>query len=419
MHALYLYLALASGFFHGGGEGPKHPQDGPDADVRIHVEADRVRFFIMLNLAFVDEIVDIAREDESALHPAEYNWYRKGLYDYFHDTNRVVIDGLEVTPVESGFEALPADLSMLPLFPRMGRRALAKVQLVLDYPVKMAPKQVKIFWGSFPPDRAIGDDTFMPSVTIRAQIFAEGIASDITFTEEEPENVWHNSGRTATDLFLAIPEAPVPQVFSFPLLAVAIGALSFTFLLRALRRRRPRMLALSVIALIGAIFTRDYWVVELDLLGSSAQLLSPAQAEAVFLPLHSNIYRAFDYTAESDIYDALAQSVDGPLLDNLYNQVYRGLIMQDQGGAVSRVSAVRPIQTDIESVGVIPEDGRNGFDVRIRWQVDGRVTHWGHSHERTNEYLARYTVVQTDDGWRIGGSQMLEQQRVSATPEGG
>ncbi|NQU48558.1 MAG: hypothetical protein HQ519_07915, partial [Planctomycetes bacterium] len=45
--------------------------------------------------------------------------------------------------------------------------------------------------------------------------------------------------------------------------------------------------------------------------------------------------------------------------------------------------------------------------------------HWGHGHERTNEYLARYTVVQTDAGWRIGGSQIQEQLRVSATPEGG
>jgi len=28
-------------------------------------------------------------------------------------------------------------------------------------------------------------------------------------------------------------------------------------------------------------------------------------------------------------------------------------------------------------------------------------------------------VLQTDQGWRIGGSQVQEQLRVSATPEGG
>ena len=153
--------------------------------------------------------------------------------------------------------------------------------------------------------------------------------------------------------------------------------------------------------------------------GGNQDLPSSSEAEQIFLPLHANIYRAFDYTAESDIYDALAQSVDGPLLDTLYNQVYRGLIMQEEGGAVSRVMAVRPVELAVESIGILPDDGRPGFDVLARWQVDGKVTHWGHSHERTNEYQARYTVLQTDQGWRIGGSQVQEQLRVSATPEGG
>ena len=134
--------------------------------------------------------------------------------------------------------------------------------------------------------------------------------------------------------------------------------------------------------------------------------------------MHANVYRAFDYTAESDIYDALARSVDGSMLDELYEQVYRGLIQQEQGGAVSRVQEVRPLDLEVVAIGELPDDGRLGFLVDARWQVDGRVTHWGHSHDRTNEYRARYAVVQTDAGWRIGGSQILESLTVSATPEG-
>ncbi len=51
-----------------------------------------------------------------------------------------------------------------------------------------------------------------------------------------------------------------------------------------------------------------------------------------------------------------------------------------------------------------------------RWRVKGAVFHWGHSHTRTNEYRARYTVRGTEHGWRISASQVLEQQRIESAP---
>ena len=47
-----------------------------------------------------------------------------------------------------------------------------------------------------------------------------------------------------------------------------------------------------------------------------------------------------------------------------------------------------------------------------RWQVKGVVRHWNHAHRRTNEYRARYTVVQAEEGWRIADHEVLEQRRV-------
>jgi hypothetical protein len=48
--------------------------------------------------------------------------------------------------------------------------------------------------------------------------------------------------------------------------------------------------------------------------------------------------------------------------------------------------------------------------------VTGAVFHWGHSHTRTNEYKARYTVIGTDEGWRISASRVLEQSRIDGVP---
>ncbi len=394
-----------------------HPQDGPDADVNIHVEATRVRFFITLNLAYIDETVDLYREDDSSLHPAEFASYRAGLLDFFHDTNRVVIDGVEVAPVDAGFRSEPADLSFLPLFPNMGERALAKVQLILDYPVKSPPNAVQMYWGSYPPDIAIGDETFMPTVTVRSQLFSNGIQQEVVFTEEEPEYTWHNTGETAADYFMAVPEPMAAEGWPMPLFSLVLLVTGGGTALWMNRRKRHVIAIVTSTSVVAvAWLSRGIGVMEI---GTATKLPDAAAAEQIFLPLHANIYRAFDYTVESDIYDALAQSVDGPLLDTLYNQVYRGLIMQEEGGAVSRVTAVRPMDIAVESIGILPDDGRAGFDVLARWQVDGKVSHWGHSHERTNEYQARYTVLQTEQGWRIGGSQVQEQKRVSATPEGG
>ena len=50
--------------------------------------------------------------------------------------------------------------------------------------------------------------------------------------------------------------------------------------------------------------------------------------------------------------------------------------------------------------------------VNARWQVEGVVYHWGHSHSRLNEYRARYTVASVSQGWRIVGVEPLEQRRV-------
>lgn len=413
---LLLFLALGADVApHGAGE-RRHPSDGPDADVRIQVEPERVRFFVMLNLAFVDEIVDVAREADDDLHPVEAPWVREALLEHLLATNEVEINGTVIEPVDAGFELLEPELTLLPLFPRMGKKALVKVQLVLDYPVEEAPKRVRMVWGSYPPDLAVGSPGFMPTVTIRAQLYSGGLVSPVEFTEDEPEFTWHATGKTAADLMLPVPQAVAPEYLQYPLLASVLGLAALIVVLRG--RLSGPSLAQGLAMGLVAFLVRDVGRVQLPFEVGGASLPSMAEAEEIFLPLHANVYRAFDYTSESDIYDALAHSVDGVMLDELYEQVYRGLIQEEQGGAVSRVQEVRPLEVEVGAIGQIPGDGRLGFTVDARWQVDGRVTHWGHSHDRTNEYRAEYAVVQTDEGWRIGGSQILESATISATPEG-
>jgi hypothetical protein len=154
---------------------------------------------------------------------------------------------------------------------------------------------------------------------------------------------------------------------------------------------------------------------ELSLFNGGDALPSHSQARAVFEPLHTNIYRAFDFTNQSDVYDSLARSVHGDLLDELYNQIHEGLVMQEEGGAVSEVQDLRLKDLLIESVG-LDDTGSPTFSARCQWEVDGAVFHSNHSHWRTNQYEARYGVAATASGWRIVAHEILAARRVDAGP---
>jgi hypothetical protein len=129
--------------------------------------------------------------------------------------------------------------------------------------------------------------------------------------------------------------------------------------------------------------------------------------EAVAESLLRNVYRAFDYHSESDIYDALARSVQGDLLADLYLKIKQGLIMQEQGGAVARVQDVKIIRTEAA-------EGRNknGFVERLTWQVEGTVEHWGHVHTRVNEYAAEFEIDPAGASWKITAMTVTRQSSV-------
>jgi len=394
-----------------------HPKDGPDADLRFVLGEQTLRAVIVLNLAFVDGVIDVPRQKDGEVLAHEQDGLREALVAYLAEQNSVSMDDVEVQARLVEFEIEPADLSLLPLFPNDGARALTRVRLVFDYPVIGEPQRMGLTWGAYPLEApweapAPTSEGAQP-MDVTARLAVPGDEVLITFTEDEPGFLWHRNAELE-ERFNALPDMPVPRRPSVHLLSSALLLLVAGLALCGGNRVRRSLSWSLPAALLGAWATWSVAVVPLPF--GDDDLPTASQARALFEPLHANIYRAFDFTTESDIYDALARTVDGQLLASLYDQVYRGLIMAEHGGAVSRVSAVRLTETNVRSIGNTPPSGRPGFTIEARWQVDGVVHHWGHSHSRVNEYRALYTVASTDDGWRIVGSQILEQRRVSGSP---
>ena len=389
------------------------PKDGPDVDLRIAIENGEVRMQIITNLAFLDEMTDIVREMPHLLDPMEAPHAMEVLFDLFKAENEVEIDGAIVPPlpvsVETSFEFDPGDESLYPHFSKFGARAVAKTRLTVIYPCTAPPDRVSITWGVYPPNHSLEEpDGTMPPSEVTCRLVAGGIERIVKFSEQEPQFIWHREASENRAHFADVPGIEDQESKPFPWLPAGATTVSILGTLFGPRRFR-RSLFGPLAVVFGA-------VTGVQAANRSIELPTEEQALTIFEPLHENIYRAFAYTDESDVYDALSQSVDGRLLERLYDEVYRSLVMQEEGGAVSRVEEVRHLELDVDSIGVVGEQDRAGFEVTALWQVDGVVFHWGHAHSRTNEYRARYTVHAADGGWRIADSEVLAQRRVDADP---
>lgn len=132
-----------------------------------------------------------------------------------------------------------------------------------------------------------------------------------------------------------------------------------------------------------------------------------ARAQAITDDLLHNIYRAFDYREESDIYDVLARSVSGDLLTDIFLETKRSLVLANQGGASAKVKDIQ-----LESVTVLPGAEQGSFSVEADWTVHGSVGHWGHIHQRSNRYLANLTVAVDAGQWKLQAMDVLQEERL-------
>ena len=130
-----------------------------------------------------------------------------------------------------------------------------------------------------------------------------------------------------------------------------------------------------------------------------------AEAEKVLQPLLRNVYRAFDYRKESEIYDRLARSIDGELLRTLYLQTIKALTLEGQEGTRAKVN---DLAVTVEKVTPQP----TGFLAECQWTALGTVGHWGHQHQRANRYTARLTVVPVGEEWKVRSMEVLEERRL-------
>jgi hypothetical protein len=158
----------------------------------------------------------------------------------------------------------------------------------------------------------------------------------------------------------------------------------------------PAALAASTAALAGVLAF---------IVGGAAALSSEVSGEVVEGVLH-NIYRAFDYRSEEQVYDILGRSVEGDLLEEIYLETRRGLELTNQGGARARVKQIELTEISAHA----GEDG--AFVARATWNVFGSVGHWGHIHSRSNRYEAELEIAPSNGVWKLSNLEILDEERL-------
>ena len=277
------------------------------------------------------------------------------------------------------------------------------IMVRLTYGLKASPRRISFQWDDWATVQSYG----LSQVPVLLEAPPDKSVNILSLTAEEPLHTWHT---------------PAPRVVSAPFVVQKARILRLPVVTLALLLLLPLVLAWNSeegfsrrkIGLAGSVFVLAGLGLLLPpahiTLKQARQRPSDEQAALIFEDLLRNVYRAFDYETESDIYDTLARSVTPEVLDGLYTQIYEGLVMQDEGGARSKPTSVR-----VEEVTVLAsaDADQSDYRVRARWVVQGTVTHMGHRHIRTNRHEALYNVVpHGEESWRIGSSEILSKQQV-------
>lgn len=212
---------------------------------------------------------------------------------------------------------------------------------------------------------------------------------------------------------VAIAAPPGAQRLDLPILSAALTVALLAFIVgsitRALRGRRPSRATLlrGGVLLVAAVILSPVAHVSVPIPFAGQPALTEDETGEVLGALLRNIYSAFDFKAEDAVYDTLARSVSGDLLTQIYLETRRGLEIESQGGAQARVEGVELIQIEAE-----PSGDQPGFEARCVWNVTGSVGHWGHTHQRRNQYAAQFIVRIIEGNWKITSMELLEETRL-------
>ncbi len=369
----------------------------------LYVDHFEVRKEIIVRPKDLQSFIDLGLEDEKIIRAQDQAALKERVAEFLLPRNPVRIDGRAVEPIldrihfvrrklrRTGVIDPPQDLSVIS----------ATLGVIFVYPVTGLPQEVTMEWEMFN-DRV----QWVPTV---ATDEAGGLPYRVS--ADDPVLRWQNFLKNPSSAALVeLAPPPAPSRLPVPVLSALCVLLATAAFVRFHRSAapRPRFLgAAAAVLLVGAALLWPFvrFAVVNPIGGPAA--VSNADAGTIVSGLLRNVYRAFDYRDESVIYDTLQRSAAGDLLTQIYLETQRALELQNQGGARAKVKEVQIIDSTTSNI-----PGEVGFISPCTWNVTGSVGHWGHIHQRRNQYEAILTVKPVDGVWKITDLELLGEERL-------
>lgn len=376
----------------------------------VYVTRTQVRHELLIPLLTVETWLDIEREEAGRINVEEQQRLSDALFEFLSRHNHVRIDGTRVRPELERVDFFGPGIRDFAeeVEPRPVSVYNARVGVIVSFPAETPPEHVEIEWHHFTEQMPYYRPALFGYDDQTHDVLFDPYLTQFEWTPEQPPE---SVELVALDRPEPIPHLSLPALSLLLLLGAAGLAVCGAWPGRVPAARRVAYLAFAGALALGAWAGESHARIEVAHPLEPRPELDDDDAHRVFAALHENIYRAFEKRDEQRIYDALERSVAGPLLEELYLEVRRGLTLQEQGGAVSRVDDVQILEAER---GPADTDApqRQTFEYRATWTVTGTVEHWGHVHTRKNQYEAVFTIEGFESGWRITDFRPVGEQRL-------
>ncbi len=362
----------------------------------IYVENFEVRKEIIVRPKDLQRYIDLGLEGRTDIPVLMQPDIKSKVGDFLSRHHPVTIDGKQVSGILHSVNFLERTLTSSRVVdpPEPLDINAAVMGAIFVYPLNELPQKVVMEWDLW--------DDRVQRIPVSAVDQAGPLPSYLE--RDWPELEWNNYLKNPDIPTLRDVEMPVASWrlwLQWLLPVLVILALVSVLLLWRARSGKGEPAAPAVatfLFLVAAIATAHY---------SADNKPEQARAEAITGDLLHNVYRAFDFREESDIYDMLARSVAGDLLTDIYLETKRSLVLANQGGAAAKVKNV-----ELAGVEVLPGSEQGRFQVKADWTVNGSVGHWGHVHQRSNRYLANLTIAVDDGQWKLQEMSVLQEERL-------
>ncbi len=371
----------------------------------LYIEPYEVRHETLIRVKDLEQWMDLDLQGDEFIEIDEFESLKKRVGEFLLQHSNVLIDGKGLRPILDRTSFVKYTMTRTYFIEQPERLLLstAMIGVIVTYLTEGIPQEVVVDWELFSeriqqvPTNAVDPAGPFPSF----------------ITPDDNLFVWTNYLKNYT--IPTVENVTIPEEFlSFPLPLGSVLCLLFLLPVawqiktRRAQSRSPRLqYGLLILFVVGGVLLYPIWQIPVAKPAVMAPKIEEEQAVQMLDTMLKNVYRAFDFREEEDVYDKLEISVSGDLLTEIYLQNRQSFEVRQAGGAQAKVKEIEVLDVSVEQL-----KDRFGLAFTTSWTALGTVGHWGHIHTRQNQYEAIISVEPVDGSWKITDLDLLKEKRI-------